>query len=259
MPINSSLEGKLIAVSSNNSSVLGLLKSDWIKSAFQVQSARVNDGTEVWVFDNNRVPRKKTSNELRGIDVIAGDGIAYEITDDQIEVYITNPPNNPLLENFGHLADLLKNPYIALTQAQSNFIRSRGSQSKKQGVQRFTFSSYPRTRHFGGYDRHFVFFEGNKNSLIFTDDLFGAIHGQALESVTAYLDGDKPTRIGLLRKSEILPRLNGAERGQMLATFAQLRGVGHSFDVYLGSDGSGYVIAEIPKRQWSNFYGTKSG
>ena len=79
--------------------------------AFHVQSARVNDGAEVWIFDNNHAPQKKNSAELRGIDIIAGNGVFYELTDDRVVLYISNPHNNPLLDKPSHVAGLSDNPY----------------------------------------------------------------------------------------------------------------------------------------------------
>lgn len=245
-----SLESRLVAVSTENSFVLGQLNRNWLRTSAQIQGARMDETAKLLVFERSGEPKKANARWLRTKELVAGNGVAYEARDGYVGLYSLSPPNNPMLDNLGTLSGRLSEPYLMLSPEQSDTLRLRSSRSSGSGVTRFSFSQYPTAIVSDTYERHFGFLEFSKKNLVFGDDLLGQIHGPAVEQINAYMDGKDVTRIGLLRQREVLYYLQGAERGQMVASLVHLKGQKNGFDIYLGGHGFGYAIAQVPIKEW---------
>ncbi|MBI2655318.1 hypothetical protein HYX06_02740 [Candidatus Woesearchaeota archaeon] len=246
------LESRLVVVSSENAPVVQSLQKRWLLTTSEVQAARMNGNSRFLLMERDTEPQIIGPHRLRGKDILGGNAVAYAIEDGDVVLYIMNQPNNPF--DTGNISKILNGYVQVLSPDESQKLRIRGRRDSSTEVARFVILEYPTATSLPGHNTNYNFFEilgdgsqANVAEMLLFSHLQGLNYPDA--DFQAYNHSDK-TRIGLFRRREVESYLRGTQRGQMAASFIQLKGMNHGFDVYLGSPACGYVVAQIPVREW---------
>ena len=252
------LESRLVVVSTENAPAIQSLQNRWLLTTSEVQAARTNGDSRFLLLEKKGGSQIIGSHRLRAKEIIGGNTLAYAVEHGGVVVYVINPQMSPFdAQDFSRI----DNTYSRmLSREESQKLRRRGMRIPDNHVARFSLAQYPTSISTQGQDLNYNFFEilGNGSQARVAEMLlFSHLHGITYpnDNFRAYYShkerGDHGrTRIGLLSKSRVEHLLRNSQDGEMVASFIQVKGVAHSFDVYLGSPPCGYVVSKIPQSEW---------